>query len=119
MPDEPRSPDAADDPVAGGYSRSGVKTANVDGFVALFLIALFLGFLFSFSKPRRVTGDFLFESIALLMPYAGAWLFAISGVRRGAEDGRVAAMTALALLVASVALVLAVFIRSLWTLSCS
>jgi len=50
----------------------------------------------------------------LLLLYSGSWLFAISGTRRGAGAGGVAAITALALLMTSVVLVLAVFIRSLW-----
>ncbi len=49
----------------------------------------------------------------MVILYSGSWLFAISGARRGTGDSRVATMTALALLVASVVLVLAVFIRSL------
>jgi 4-amino-4-deoxy-L-arabinose transferase-like glycosyltransferase len=93
--------------------RHGAIAAKADGFLALLLIALFLGFIYSLTGPRRVTGDFLFESVALLLLYAGSWLFAIGGTRHGAGAGRVAAFAALALLVASAVLVLAVFIRSL------
>jgi hypothetical protein len=87
---------------------------NVDGFLALLLIALFLGFISSLRATRRVTGGFLLESIALLLLYSGSWLFAIGGTRRGAGAGKVAALASLALLVTSVVLVLAAFIRSLW-----
>ena len=114
MPDIIPSPHKANQPVGGAPTLSGAIAANADGFLALLLIALFLGFICSLRGPRRVTGDFLFESIALLLLYSGSWLFAISGTRRGAGAGGVAAITALALLMTSVVLVLAVFIRSLW-----
>lgn len=113
MRDETPWPRETDDPGAGVSPRPEATTANADGFLALLLIALFLGFILSLTGPRRVTGDFLFESITMVILYSGSWLFAISGARRGTGDSRVATMTALALLVASVVLVLAVFIRSL------
>jgi hypothetical protein len=113
-PDIIPSPHKADNHAGVAPPRSGAIAANVEGFLALLLIALFLGFIGSMRAPRRVTGDFLFESIALLLLYSGSWLFAIGGTRRGTGAGRVAAMASLALLVASAMLVLAVFIRSLW-----
>jgi hypothetical protein len=114
-PDIIPSPHKADHHAGVAPPRSGAIAANVEGFLALLLlIALFLGFIGSMRAPRRVTGDFLFESIALLLLYSGSWLFAIGGTRRGTGAGRVAAMASLALLVASAMLVLAVFIRSLW-----
>lgn len=108
------SPHKSNNPAGGAAPRFGAIAANADGFFALLLIALFAAFICSLRERRRVTGDFLFEPIALLLLYSGSWLFAISGTRRGAGAGRVAAITALALLVVSVALVLAVSIRSLW-----
>lgn len=110
-PDRIPSPHKADNLAGVASSRSGAIAANVEGFLALLLTALFLGFIHSL--PRRGGGDFLFESIALLMLYSGSWLFAIGGTRRGVGAGRVAAIASLALLVASAVLVLAVFIRSL------
>jgi hypothetical protein len=113
-PDIIPSPHKADHHAGVAPPRSGAIAANVEGFLALLLIALFLGFIGSMRAPRRVTGDFLFESIALLLLYSGSWLFAIGGTRRGAGAGRVAAIASLALLVASAVLILAVFIRCLW-----
>ena len=110
-PDMIPSPHKAVNPAGVAPSRSGVMSANVEGFLALLLIALVLGFIYSL--PRR-GGDFQFESIVLLLLYSGSWLFAIGGTRRGAGAGRVAALASLALLVTSAVLVLAVFIRSLW-----
>src|SRR6185312_2571918 len=83
------SPHKADDPAGVAPSRPGARAANVHGFLALLLIALFLGFIWSLRAPRRSgTGDFLFESIVLLLLYSGSWLFAIGGTRRGAGAGR-------------------------------
>jgi hypothetical protein len=113
-PDVIPSPHKADNPAGVAPSRSGAIAANVHGFLALLLIALFLGFICSLRATRRITGDFLFESIALLLLYSGSWLFAIGGTRRGAGAGRVAAIVSLAILVASAVLVLTAFIRSLW-----
>ena len=113
-PDIIPSPQKADNPAVVAPSRSEAIAANIDGFLALLLIALFLGFIGFLRARRRGTDDFLFESIALLLLYSGSWLFAIGGTRRGAGAGRVAAIASLALLVASAVLVLAVFIRSPW-----
>ncbi|WP_337176159.1 hypothetical protein [Paludisphaera sp.] len=105
-------PREADDPAGVAPPRPGEMAANFDGFIALLLIALFLGFSRSLGAPRRVTGDFLFESIAMLLVYSGAWLFAIGGMRRGAGANRGAAIASLMLLSASVAYIVAVIFRS-------
>lgn len=105
-------PREADDPAGVAPPRPGATTANFDGFLALLLIALFLGFIWSLRTPRRVTGDFLFESLAMLLVYSSAWLFAIGGARRGAGANRVAAIASLMLLSASVVYIVAVIFRS-------
>jgi hypothetical protein len=110
-PDRIPSPHEADHPADVAQLRSGAGAANFDGFVALLLIALFLGFLRSLRG--QLTGDALTELIILLLLYSGSWLFAIGGMRRGTGAGRAAAIAVLALLVASAVYVLAIFIRSL------
>ena len=94
----------------GGSTRAKRAAANAEGFLALLLIAVFVGFIYSL---RRVTGDFVFEGIVLLLLYSCSWLFAIGGTRRGKGAGKVAAIVALGILVASAVLVLASFIGSM------
>lgn len=57
-----------------------------------------------------MTGDGTTEALIFLLLYAGAWLFAISGFRRGAGVGRTAAIITLGLLIMSVVFVLALVI---------
>jgi len=105
------SPCKPDDPTGTAPPHAAAVVAKVEGFLSLLLIALFLGFIGSL---RHVTGDFLLESVVLLLLYSGSWLFAIGGARRGAGAGRFAAIASLAILEASAALALAVFIHALW-----
>jgi hypothetical protein len=109
------SPQKADNPPGVTPSRFEAIAANLDGFLALLLITLFLGFIGSMRAHRRLgTGEPEFQAIVLLLLYSGSWLFAIGGTRRGAGANRIAAVASLTLLVASMVLVLAVSIRSLW-----
>jgi hypothetical protein len=87
----------------GGSACGKCAVANAEGFLALFLIAMFVGFIYFL---RRVGGDLVFEGIVLLLLYSCSWLFAIGGTRRGKGASRIAAIVALGILVASAVLVL-------------
>jgi hypothetical protein len=88
----------------------GKRAAKAEGFLALLMIALFVTFIHAISRP---TGDLLVEGIVLLVLYFSSWLLAISGTRRGRGAGRIAAIVALGILVASAVLVVVTSLRSM------
>jgi hypothetical protein len=95
----------------GGPVRAKNVVANAQGLLALLLIAIFVEFVYS--RSGRRTGDFAFDPIILLLLYAGSWLFAIGGTRRGTGAGKIVAISALGILIASVVFVLVFFVHSL------
>jgi hypothetical protein len=98
--------------VAGEGDRSthGKRAAKAEGFLTLLMIALFVTFIHAIGRP---TGDFLVEGIVLLVLYFSSWLLAIGGTRRGRGAGRLAAIVALGILVASAVLVVVTSLRSM------